>query len=212
MQVAASFLSSKNIPYDLERLNMTSVDYIHVDVMDGKFVKNKTLPFRQMRKISNFTSKRLDVHLMVEKPSKYIKKYASLNTAFITIHHKTKEDTKKLLHLIHSYGIKAGIAINPDTPINEVLPYLLDIDLILLMSVMPGEAGQDFIVNTPQRIEQVKKILEKENKKVLISVDGGINDQTVFYVKDADIVVSGTYLLQNVNIDESIETLKGTTK
>ncbi len=207
MQVAASFLSSRRIPYDLERLNVTDVDYIHVDVMDGKFVKNKTFPFREMKKISRYTSKRLDVHLMVMKPSKYIRDYASLNTAYLTVHLSTKEDTKELIQLIHSYGIKAGLAISPNEPIVSILPYIHDIDLLLLMSVMPGKSGQEFFVETPNRLQELKKLMKEEGASFKISVDGGINDQTIAYVS-SDIVVSGSYLLQSPNLEEAIQTLR----
>jgi len=207
MQVAASFLSSKRIPYDLERLNMTSVDYIHVDVMDGKFVKNKTFSFRKMKNISKYTSKRLDVHLMVRRPSKYIKNYASLNTAYLTVHLKTLEDTKELIRLIHSYGIKAGLAISPNEQIVSILPFIHDIDLVLLMSVVPGEGGQDFLVETPDRLEELQRLRMEEKATFQISVDGGINDQTVSYIS-SDIVVSGSYLLQSPNLEEAIQSLR----
>ena len=106
MKVSASFLSSKNIPNDLRKLNDTDVDYIHVDIMDGKFVKNKTMPFREMKHIYEFTSKRLDVHLMVDDPSKYIPLYAELNTEYITFHVEVLEDIKNNIDLIKSFSIK----------------------------------------------------------------------------------------------------------
>ena len=146
--ISASFLTSKNIPDTLTKLNNTDVDYIHVDVMDGKYVSNKSLPFKEMKHIYKFTSKRLDVHLMVESPSKYIKDYASLNTEYITIHLNTLEDVLSNLKLIKSYGIKTGIAINPDEEVSLIIPYLPYIDLIIVMGVRPGKGGQKFIDKT----------------------------------------------------------------
>ena len=145
MKVGVSFLSSKDIVRDLKILNDTDVDYIHVDVMDGKFVPKKTMPFKEMRHISDFTDKRLDVHLMVEDASKYIPLYSELNAEYITIHVEIEEDIEKDLKLIKSYGIKAGLSIKPDTRVSEVVPYLPYVDQILIMSVEPGAGGQSFI-------------------------------------------------------------------
>ena len=131
MKVSVSFLSSKNIPKDLKILNDTDVDLIHVDVMDGKFVKNKTMPFREMRHVSDYTDKRLDVHLMVEDPSKYIPLYAELNCEVIYIHVEIDEDIMKDLDMIKKYSIKCGLAINPDTKVSELVPYLPYLDYIL---------------------------------------------------------------------------------
>ena len=111
MLVSTSFLSSNNIPRDLKKLNETDTDYIHVDVMDGKFVPNKTMPFSEMKNIYKYTSKRLDVHLMVNDPTKYINDYATLNTEYITIHEEIDVDIIEMLKLIKSYGIKCGLAI-----------------------------------------------------------------------------------------------------
>ena len=135
MKVSASFLSSKNIPLDLQKLNLTDVDYIHVDIMDGKFVSNKTMPFSEMRNIYKYTSKRLEVHLMVENPESYIKQYAELNTEYIIIHVET-DDVIKNLELIKSYSIKAGLAIKPNTPVSTLVPYLPYIDEILKLLLM----------------------------------------------------------------------------
>ena len=142
MKISTSFLSSQHIPKDLMKLDQTDVDYIHVDIMDGKFVDHKTMPFKEMRHIYQYTSKRLDVHLMVEEPSKYIPLYAELNTEFISIHVEIDEDIKKDLELIRSFSIKPSLAISPDTKVSELVPYLPFIDMILVMSVYPGKGGQ----------------------------------------------------------------------
>ena len=157
MLISTSFLSSKNIPKDLVELNETTTDYIHVDVMDGKFVKNKTMPFSEMSKIYKYTSKRLDVHLMCMDAEKYIKDYAKLNAEFITIHVESMK-VKENLELIHSYSIKSGLAINPDTPVKEIIPYLPLTDLILIMSVEPGRGGQKFIKESEDKIKEVRRI------------------------------------------------------
>lgn len=206
--ISTSFLSSNRIPRDLRILNETDTDFIHVDVMDGKFVKNKTMPFKEMRNIYKFTSKRLDVHLMVAKPEKYIKDYATLNTAYLTIHLEAHQDISKLLKLIQSYGIKCGLSIKPSTPIEELEPYLKELDLVLVMSVEPGYAGQDFLEDTPDRIKELKELIQRTDSKAKISVDGGIDDETRKQVNDADIVVSGSYIIQSDNFQEAIQRLR----
>ena len=208
MKVSASFLSSKNIPEDLTKLNDTDVDFIHLDIMDGKFVKNKTMPFREMRHIYEYTSKRLDVHLMVEDPSKYIPLYAELNTEYITFHAELEKDIMKNLELIKSYSIKCGLAISPDTKVSELVPYLPYLDYILVMSVYPGEGGQEFIESTEEKVKELRKLLDSYNIKAVISVDGGINDKTKEKVKDADILVAGSYIINSDNFNEKISSLR----
>ena len=208
MKVSASFLSSKNIPQDLTKLNETDVDYIHVDIMDGKFVKNKTLPFREMRHIYEYTSKRLDVHLMVMNPSKLIPLYAELNTEYISIHVEISEDIVKDLELIKSYSIKCGLAINPDTPVKRLIPYLPYLDSILVMSVMPGEGGQPFIKETQKKIEEVKALIDSYKMDIVINVDGGINDDTAKLCKDANILTAGSFIIKSDNFQEKISSLR----
>ncbi len=208
MKISASFLSSYNIAADLIRLNDTDVDYIHVDFMDGKFVKNKTLPFRQMKHIYEYTSKRLDVHLMVEKPKKWIAKFATLNTEFITVHIET-EDVLSSLEQIHTYGIKAGLSLKLETPIEEVVPYLPYIDLILVMSVEPGMGGQAFQEEAIKKVKELKKLLKKYKAMIEISVDGGINQDNAKKLKDADILVSGNYITSQEDFQKQIDCLRG---
>ena len=208
MKISASFLSSKNIPQDLVKLNDTDVDYIHVDVMDGKFVKNKTMPFKEMRHIYKYTSKRLDVHLMVENPSKYIPLYAELNTEFITIHVEVEEDIVKDLELIKSYSIKCGLAINPETKIKELVPYLPYLDEIIVMGVVPGAGGQSFIPEVSDKITELRNLLDSYSVSVLINIDGGVNDHTKFLCLGADILTAGSYILNGDNFQEKISSLR----
>lgn len=209
MRISASFLTSKDKAGDLRKLNLTDVDYIHVDYMDGKFVNNKSLPFRQLKKIYKYTCKRLDVHLMAEKPEKLIKKFANLNTEFITIHVEINRNIEKILYMIHAYGIKAGLSIKPNTDINELIPYLDNIDLILIMGVEPGRGGQTFIRETKDKLEKIRAMLKENNKEsILISVDGGINNETKDYVDIADILVCGNYITSSDNFQEKISSLR----
>jgi len=208
MKVSASFLSSNNIPNDLRKLDQTDVDYIHVDIMDGKFVPNKTMPFSEMKHIGEFTSKRLDVHLMVENPSKYIPLYAELNTEYITFHVEVLEDITKNLELIHSYSIKSGLAIKPDTKVSSLVPYLPYVDLILVMSVEPGEGGQSFITNSEYKIKEIKDLINVYHLPIVVNVDGGVNNETVSMCRDSDIVVAGSYIIKGEDFQEKITSLR----
>lgn len=211
MLVSASFLSSKDIPKFLTKLNDTDINYIHVDVMDGVYVKNKTMPFREMRHISDYTSKRLDVHLMVKNPLKYIPDYASLNTEYITIHKDIEDDLLTCLKEIKSYYIKTGIALKEEDEIKDIIPYLPYIDLILIMSVTPGAGGQSFQDEAVSKMREAQ-ILKKEYSKdfsFIVSVDGGINADTIAKVNNyVDMVVSGSYLSNSTNLQETIATLR----
>lgn len=208
--ISASFLTSKDIPKTLTELNNTDVDYIHVDVLDGKYVEGKSLPFKEMKHIYKFTDKRLDVHLMVESPSKYIKDYASLNTEYISIHLDTLEDIISNLKLIKSYGIKAGIVLNPDDKVSELIPYLPYIDLILVMGVIPGKGGQKFIEKTTNKLKELN-VLKKEYKdfNFKISLDGGVNDVVARKINNlVDIMVSGAYITNSNDYQKQINSLR----
>lgn len=207
MKISVSYLTSKDLENDLRKLNVTNADYIHVDVMDGKFVKNKSLPFKVIRNIHKYTNKRLDVHLMVKKPLKFISDYATLNTEFITVHVENKY-VDKSLDLIEAYGIKTGISLKPNTPLDVLDSYLDRVDLILIMSVEPGRGGQEFIEDTIDRVKEVRKKLNEAKSKALISVDGGINEEVAEKLKDADILVSGNYILSSDDFQYQIYKLR----
>ena len=207
-KISASFLTSKNIPMDLIKLNETDADYIHIDVMDGKFVKNKTMPFSEMKNIYKFTNKRLEVHLMVENPSKYIPLYAELNTECIMFHVEVEEDILKDLELIKSFSIKCGLAISPDTKVSDLIPYLPYLDTILVMGVYPGEGGQKFIDTTEDRIKEIKELIKSYNLNILINVDGGICNEVIDKVDTADILTAGNYIISSDNFQEKINTLR----
>lgn len=208
MKVGVTFLSSKDVVRDLKILNNTDADYIHVDVMDGKFVTNKTMPFKEMKHISDYTDKRLDIHLMVEKASKYIPLYAELNAEYITIHVEIDENIEKDLKLIRSFGIKAGLSVKPDTKVSELIPYLPYIDQVLIMSVEPGAGGQTFIDSSENKIRETRALLNSYNIDAIISVDGGIRDTTVKMCREADMVVSGSYVVLSDNFQEKISSLR----
>ena len=206
MKVSASFLSSKDVLKDIVKLNETDVDFIHLDILDGKFAPNRSLPFSELKHIYKYTDKRLDVHLMVTKPSKYIPLYASLNTQYMVFHLEVDEDIEEDLKLIKKYSIKAGLAIKPE--VNELLPYLPYLDIILVMSVEPGFGGQEFLEETEKKLNELRDLLDTYKIDAVISVDGGVNDKSRKYCDKADIVVSGSYIVGSEDFQEKITSLR----
>lgn len=206
MKVAISFLKSKySIEETIKKIEETDTDYIHVDVMDGNFVPNKTDNF--IKVLSN-TNKPLDVHLMVDNPINYIIEYKNLKPVFITIHAEIDYCLKDLIDLIHSYGIKAGISIKPNTSIESIEKYLDIIDNVLIMSVEPGKGGQKFMDSVLYKIDILNKLRKKNNYNYLISIDGGINDTTISKVQNVDFVISGSFICMSDNYQETIDKLK----
>ena len=201
MKVGVSILSSSIKAEDIvKKLDGSSADYIHVDIMDGKFVENKTCTYSEVKKIVSYSSLPLDVHLMVKDPAKYIEDYALLNTTNLIFHYEAVKDIESMISLVKEYGLKVGIAINPDTSEEVIFPYLKDIDVALVMSVVPGKSGQSFIENTPSKIKNLKEEIIRQGVKTIISVDGGINDETGLLCKEAgvDMLVSASYIHKDI--------------
>lgn len=206
MKVAISFLKSKyNINDTIKEINNTNAEYIHVDVMDGNFVSNKTDDFID---ILNNSEKPLDVHLMVDNPINYIIQYKNLKPEFITIHSEINYNIKDLIDLIHSYGIKAGISIKPNTSIESIEEYLNDVENVLIMSVEPGLGGQKFMDSILYKIEILTKLRKEKKYNYEISIDGGINDETINRVRDVDFVISGSFICMSDNYQEQINKLR----
>lgn len=209
MKVSVSILSKDIKASDIvKKLDGTQTDYIHIDIMDGKFVPNKTWTFSEIKKITSYSHLPLDVHLMVTNPQKYIEDYALLNTNDIIFHYEAVKDVNEMINLIKNYGLKVGIAISPDTDVEVLYPYLKNIDRVLIMSVYPGASGQAFIENTIVKIQKLKEEILKQEVTTLIEVDGGINDETAVFCKEAgvDILVSASYI--HKDIKNNIYTLK----
>ena len=196
MKISASFLTIDNID-NVNKLVDCDIDYLHLDIMDGIFVNNKN-------EVINITNKKpLDVHLMVNDVYKYIDIYKNLNPLFITFHYEAVTDVLEVVNYIKKFNIKVGLSIKPSTKVEEIIPYLPYLDLVLVMSVEPGQGGQSFIMDTVDKIKKLKEL--KGN--YLIEVDGGINDNTVHLVSDADIIVVGSYITSG-DYEERIRNLK----
>lgn len=204
-KVSVSILNSKNIEDDLIRINSSNADYIHIDVGDGSFIEKRHDPIKELKGIEAALTKRLDVHLMVDNPESYILSYSELNTEYITIHCEIKKDILNILDDIKSYGIKRGLAISPDTDISFLEPFIDDIEMIIVMGVIPGKSGQSFIYNTINKVNEIKELIGDRN--ILISVDGGINYETNNLLNN-DIAVSETYILSGEDINKRIESLR----
>lgn len=195
-EVSTSFLSDNNYEELIKKLNNTNTDYIHFDVMDGKFVNNKNLLLPELKKLINLSKKKNDIHLMVKDPTKYIEALGFYDVSLITIHSEIK-DYEKSLDLIKSYGIKCGISVNPDTDITDIYDVLDKVNVVLIMSVIPGASGQSFRYDVLPKIKQLKEEIKKRELNVKIEIDGGVNEEVLDKLEDVDIVVSASYILKN---------------
>lgn len=198
--------------YNLEE---AKIDYFHIDVMDGKFVKQDTsiLMKEYTEYLKQITNLPLDVHLMVEDVKSYLISYSALEPSNITFHleaGKNKEEIMEWINFIKQEGIKVGISIKPDTKVEEIKPYLQYINLCLVMSVEPGYGGQEFIEAVIPKIQELNRYREEQSLDYIIEVDGGINQETVTKVKDAgvDIITVGSYLVKSENYKETVKNLK----
>lgn len=210
MEISASILSEKYKAKDLvKKFNNTNVDFIHLDIMDAKFVENKTWTFTEMKKILEENKKKLDVHLMVKNPIKYITDYALLNTEYITFHYEAVKNVEEVIEKIKQIGIKVGLSIKPNTKVTDIEQYLPMIDLVLVMSVEPGKSGQKFMESIIYKIDVLNKIRNEKKYNFKIEVDGGINNENSLILKEknVDILVSASYI-QEGNIEEKIKLLR----
>lgn len=211
MKVSTSILSIKsNLSDNIKILDKSGTDYIHLDIMDGNFVTNKTWDYSDIKDILKDISTPIDVHLMVSNLDYYIDNFSKLNPNNITFHLEVTDNINKYINLIREKNIKVGLAIKPNTDINLIIPYLEYLDLVLVMSVEPGAGGQKFIDSSCDRIKLLKEIKELYGYNYIIEVDGGINADTVKLVADSgvDLVVSGSYITNSDNYKERIDTLK----
>lgn len=208
MKIAASFLSIKEeLNEKIKKLDTTTIDYFHVDVMDGEFVLDDTLGTEIMIDALKDTTKPKDVHLMVKDIIKYIDKYIVLNPEYITVHMEATDDINSVIEYIRTKNIKVGLSIKPNTEISLLNDYLSKIDLVLIMSVEPGLGGQPFIENSVKRINELVRLRDENNYNYLIEVDGGINGANIKRC-NVDIAVVGSYITKEPDYQKQIDTLK----
>jgi len=196
IKVAPSVLSADfgNLFEDVKKVEEAGADLLHLDVMDGHFVPNLTFGPVVLKPLMGKIKVPLDVHLMVNKPENFIKLFVPLKPLYVTVHFEASENLNDLIRIIKDLGIKAGVSINPATPVERVLDYLEKIDLILVMSVNPGFAGQKFMPEVLPKIKRLRQVIDEKKLKVDIEIDGGINADNARLVKQAgvDIIVAGS--------------------
>ena len=214
--IAPSMLSSDfgRLIDEIELINKSNADWFHLDVMDGVFVPNITFGSPVLDIFKNYAKKPLDIHLMIVNPENYIDKFSSYNPDTITFHIEAVKDISAILKKIKNLNIKAGLAINPDTPIKDLEPYLNEIDMVCLMGVFPGFSGQKFINKTNSRLRDLKKLIESKKSNALIQIDGGVDLSNVKELSrlGADILVSGSCIFKSKNPSKIIDSLKKESK
>lgn len=210
--IAPSILSAdfSKLGSEVEMLNSSEADWIHVDVMDGVFVPNISFGFPVIEKIKEYATKPLDVHLMIINPDHYFEKFKSAGADILTIHYEAETHLHRAVSAIKELGMKAGVALNPHTPAALLEDIIHDLDLVLIMSVNPGFGGQKFISNTYNKISRLKKLINDSGSKALIEVDGGVNltNSTKLYKAGVDILVAGNSVFSSVSPKQTIKEIK----
>ena len=212
IKISPSILAADfgNIERECSLIDKSDADWFHLDVMDGIFVPNISFGMPIVKAIRKMTSKPLDVHLMITQPERYIEKFIDLGSDIISFHIEATNKLEENISIIKSKNVKVGIAINPDTQIGDLKDIISKIDLVCLMGVHPGFAGQKFIENTFDRLKQLKALIKDSNSKALIEVDGGVNENNHMDLKSlgADVLVAGSYIFNSEDYDVVIKKLK----
>ena len=210
--LAPSLLSADflNLGKDIEMVNRSEADWFHCDVMDGRFVPNISFGIPVVKAISQLAKKPLDVHLMIVEPEKYFEAFVKAGADIITFHYEASTHIHRAVQQLKALGVKAGVVLNPHTPVNVLEDILGDLDLVLLMSVNPGFGGQQFIERTFEKIRRLKAMIEDQGLSTLIEVDGGVNTQNAkaLYEAGADILVAGNAVFKSDVPENTIHLLK----
>ena len=198
-----------NLESEISMINDSKADWFHIDVMDGVFVPNISFGTPIMNILKKYTKKPLDVHLMIINPDNYIEKFAELGNSVLTVHFEACTHLHRTIQRIKSLNMKAGVAINPLTPISSLESIIKEIDLVCIMSVNPGFGGQSFIETTYQKIKDLKSLINKCNSKTLIEIDGGVNSENAkkLIENGADVLVAGSFVFKSENPTNTISTL-----
>ena len=212
VQIAPSVLASDfaNLQSEIEMLNASACDYIHVDIMDGVFVPNISFGIPVTEAMHKHAKKPLDVHLMIVNPDNYLEAFAKAGASIISVHVEASNHLHRSLQAIKALGCKAGIAVNPHTPISSFEEVIQDIDLVCIMSVNPGFGGQKFIENTYDKVRRLKDLILRKNAQTLIEIDGGVNlaNAPLLMEAGADVLVAGSFVFNSSNPIQTIQALK----
>jgi ribulose-phosphate 3-epimerase len=205
--LAANFLDLRS---DVEMINNSEADWLHLDIMDGMFVPNISFGFPVIEAVAKLCKKPLDVHYMIEKPERYIAKTASIGAMMMNVHYEACTHLHRTIQEIHNAGMKAGVTLNPSSPVSLLEDIIDDVDMVLLMSVNPGFGGQKFIENTIHKVKSLRKLIKESNSKALIEVDGGVQGETAPRLVEAgvDVLVSGSYVFKSNDPYKTIHDLK----
>ena len=209
--IAPSVLAAdfSNLQRDIEMINESDADWFHIDIMDGVFVPNISFGMPVLRDIKKHAKKTLDVHLMIVNPDQYIETFASLGADILTVHYEACTHLHRTIQAIKSTGMKAGIALNPHSSVNQLKDIIKDIDLVCLMSVNPGFGGQSFIENTFEKVKELKELIQSTGSDCQIEIDGGVTNKNAKKLVEvgANILVAGSYVFKSDNPTETISKL-----
>lgn len=210
--IAPSILSAdfNNLGKDIEMINRSEAGYIHFDVMDGVFVPNISFGIPVIEHVNKVAQKPLDVHLMIVNPDAYLEPFVEAGASILTVHYETCQHLHRTVQRIKKLGIKASVCLNPHTPVMLLEDIIGELDMVLLMSVNPGNGGQVFIENTYKKVVQLRKLIDKNNPACLIEVDGGVNYETgkKLFNSGANVLVAGSFVFNSENPEETIQNLK----